>query len=696
MPNRIPVFAILALLAPPATADAPAQHRREISLGDVRIPFYLPAWAGEHPLDPIEALMESGRPEEAADMLERMEEELAGNLLPPQGQLGRGAETRAGSSDEVLARWARGRAARGVPLPRFSMRSAEPLGGASPLLWHPDGGALAQSRLELALERGDLDLALRLVWCANRPSLPPELRRLVEIHAARGLEPAPPVENGTAWRSTRQPPSPEGFALPRELRRVFAPLDLGQTPAPCDPADLPESLGERSPRRMPLPPLHALVNDAALWLPTGSAGLRIRHRGTAELEQVLVLAPSRFPQMRQVAGIPIAAGEWILASARTGEPERASTIDYTPIDQVSEPRLVFQRPILIRSDGSSAESVASVPGLGEIDAAWNLAGAPLFHEGVAYLPLCRGWHEVEMAIAALDLYEGALDWQRRLGVASIHWHSKHDLEALLPALELLAFGGDLVIVTPLGFLARLDRRTGENRGVLSYPRREPAPATGAEIRVGGSRYRTRPAPRIRAPGPVVYLPRGASAPPLLVLLPPDSRALLGLDLEAWSLAWRHELSALTQLLGESAGEILLLDAEIPRGGREVELRRIDPATGRLLSTPERLLLGSPPARPPIGEAPESSPLLTGVPRLAGREVWVPARTALEVFRLDRGALPKQPRAGGRPPDLVLPWPEGCTGGTPIPLPGGRLALIGRGDVGLGTRGTLEIFAAASE
>ena len=76
--------------------------------------------------------------------------------------------------------------------------------------------------------------------------------------------------------------------------------------------------------------------------------------------------------------------------------------------------------------------------------------------------------------------------------------------------------------------------------------------------------------------------------------------------------------------------------------------------------------------------------------MAGDEVWIPTVSGLAVWDL------RFPTAEPAGPTRLLPWPAGSLGGTPFPLPGGRIATISRGDVEMGTESVFEIFAAAEE
>ncbi|MFQ5655299.1 MAG: hypothetical protein ACE5GW_11290 [Planctomycetota bacterium] len=677
-------------------------------LGPVRLPFYLPTWAEKDPLSTVGARLGADDRVGAADLLARLLAAREGRLLlPPGGVPRRGRVVRIGPPGEIFREWLATSAAWGNWLPMAPEDAPDvslPLDSTSPLLWHPEALERARRRLEEALEAGRFPEAwLLLTRRGLREGLAPPLRRWLE-ESRLGRSPSGPWRSGFPGQEASSPSRP---AEPRSLRLLYR-ISLPFRPTPLDPGSrhLAKRIGTR---RTPLGAIYPLVGPDSLLLATGAEVFELSTHPPFlrcwEIRGDEVGASGSHPELLVVPVRPAASGETLAISFRTPRKEHRSTMnvlfDPPPLKDSGWSRIVLL--------GGAAPREEPLPLRWQMELwreGYTSLGPPRIDGDRIIIAAARGWREVELVLFAFAMGDGSLIWRRHLGTVPRHWHSNSDLRGVVPEATIVTHGGDLIVVHGAGWLARVAADSGEYRGAIIYSRysldRLPHPSAPT---LAGDRFRVLPAPRPRYSGPPLVLPAAPEGRAALIVLPPDARELLAVDLERWQILWTHPVKPQTRLLGAHAGRLLLLDAGIPAGKKTLDLRSIDATTGRVLEDGWQTLevagepqepaparrgdrgsRGSPRGSGVGGEPPQDTrlaPLLTGVPRLVGDALWVPGTGGLEIWTL--------PRRGGGPPDRVLPWPRTSRGGTPIPLGEGRIALLRRGDEGLKSSSALEIL-----
>ncbi|MCI0652302.1 MAG: hypothetical protein L0Z55_10510, partial [Planctomycetes bacterium] len=444
-------------------------------------------------------------------------------------------------------------------------------------------------------------------------------------------------------------------------------------------------------------PAYPLVGPGALLICDEARLFEVATAGEPRLLRAPIESSARLPSLRYLPVEPAVANESLFVRWRSSEREMTHTFEYDAVGPRSEPVLVFHEPGLLPLPGAAAapRGAGAAARVQALAAGWNIPGTPVTRGTRTFIPLCRGFREIELAVAAADLLTGECLWRRPLGSVRIESQSTSDVAALLPEMQLIAAGGDLIAVHAGGWLARLCQRTGEYRGVIAYPSfGDGSEEARSRISILSHVFRRAPAVRRRHAGPPVLAPRTHAHGPLLIVAPPDARALLAVDLDRWEVEWRHEMAAESMALGCVGERIALLDAGIARGGHEAVVRLLDLDSGRIEWVSKLALRARVPEESAAADR-DLHPLLVGVPRLAGEELWIPTLAGLEIWSLGGGVIREALGGGaeiGRPADRVIAWPEGSPGGTPIPLGGCRLATVYRSDHALPYPSMLEILA----
>jgi len=320
----------------------------------------------------------------------------------------------------------------------------------------------------------------------------------------------------------------------------------------------------------------------------------------------------------------------------------------------------------------------------------TVCGRPVIEGERLFVPVFQGLRRIEIEVFAFDLEHCSPIWSRHIGSQPTRWISSRDLRGLIPEVELTWYAGEVLVSTSVGLLTRLDARTGYRRGVQFFPQLDEfehrVKGPGRNLaRFFGVPFPNLPAPRPRYPAPSLVIER--STGPLWVTLPPKAMHLIAVDLRTWRVAWKVPVEAQTTLLGMVGGEIALLDTGIRIGEHRMSYRTV--ALDGRHSRFADLELDLHESRTRAGELDLEGPLLVGMPRLLGHQLWIPTLNALEIFDVGTVSYEETQRKAGR----VVPWPSGATGGTPFPVPGGKIVTVGRGDQGLGKLGYLEIFEA---
>ncbi|MGE3163608.1 MAG: hypothetical protein AB7O52_01740 [Planctomycetota bacterium] len=676
------------LLQPPAHAQSANDPTRKLPYGDRLLPVFQPTWAPRNPLEVIEEWLHDD-PVGAADAIQRVVLELAGCLLAP-------------TECDVAAPWLRvpGAAAALRQLVAAERFARLPVAGddefpwpENPIFWYPPAAPAAGRAFDFAFEDGDLLEALRLATSANRPE---GLSRELVSWIARSCAPPPSTMHSTFPDASSGPrPRPAPAALSLDFQLVLTPPRGSETDLLSNPWEDQSLATDAEVRALPLAEFYPLASPDLVMLSVGSRILTISNEDSPQL--IGQSRHSDFGATLFQAHAPTAGGDYLAFLVRrpvSQDPQVVMTeLGRPPLgrERISEgfEGLAFNRIELLRQTnaGGSYEPVpqrlAAV--VEEATAGATVCAPPRFADGCLYVLISRGWTEVQFEVIAIDLARAEVRWQRPLGVTK-PLLSLNDFRGMQRRGQLEPVGSDLVVIHDGGWITRVDRSTGGLCGVLGYPRHTMRESlhTASGFSFKGVEFKNFPAWRGRYLGPIVPLDLDRDRPGLL-FLPPDSRHLLLIDLVDWRVRWfSGELTATTLFTGVQDGVAVLLDCGVPRAGNELTLRRIDWRSGAELPSAKLELEAR------IEAAKDhwwlaTSPLLVGVPRLVGRELWIPTLAGLETWDVV---------APGEPSHRVVPWPNGAFGGTLVPLPGERWASIGRGVPELRRPSVLEIFSAA--
>lgn len=497
------------------------------------------------------------------------------------------------------------------------------------------------------------------------------------------------------------------------------PIELAPSPSLAADGARPRRRGTPTTRRSTLGSIYPILGPDQAILGTGSEAFAIKLSAPSSVLWSIRSSDLGFPRswpallLHAVAPIPWRDTLWTLFRTAREETKNGS-ISYITLGGEYQRGLSYHRMVGLRSPttpdasprrvapGGSILSREPKPRLDlKIDRAVpadaTICGPPLVRGDVIFVPYFRGFREIEVSLLAYDLANSSVRWEQFLTSYSVDWLSAADLRNLLPEVFLEEYAGDLLVTLNHGLVVRLGARRGDQRGAFCYPRhRLEELFVGSRSIIRGYRMQGLPDPRPRAPGPSFILEPKATDPtntkkqrgPLWVVLPPDGRHVLGIDLDTWELAWTQPVPRRTHLLGHDEHGIVLVDLDIPLGEHELKLRRLDPETGRHLQL-KNIRLACRESKRPGGDPDPVGPLLRGIPRAVGSQLWIPTLTGIEVFSLN----PAAPEEDDSPldPTRVWPWPNLSTGGTPIPVGSGRILTVHRGDAGLMSSGFLEIF-----
>ncbi|MCA8962848.1 MAG: hypothetical protein KDC38_20130, partial [Planctomycetes bacterium] len=481
---------------------------------------------------------------------------------------------------------------------------------------------------------------------------------------------------------------PAAATLPDELYLVCRyPLELASNPDRRDPTEVGEP--EHPDRRTPLDAIFPLIQEQRVVLATGSQLFSVTTTrpsrvewsfestsfGTSRPNPSLLLQPVVLTSNRDHFAV-------LFRTAR----DEANRHTSNHLFDVQRGRDQGLNRLFVFAQPQGEEPPSLVCDVGEIlEESATVCGKPVLIGRRLYVPTFSGVADVELRVTAIDLDRRQRLWQRSLGTRRTTWMCAHDLRGLLPSVELTSYGGEILIGTSFGTLVRLGAETGDYRGVQFYPQYdelEHRVRSNTRPIFFGVLFVQLPAPRLRYPAksPVIDTPRG----PLWITLPPDSTNLIAMNLRTWTIEWRVPVERQTSLLGPLDGEIALLDVGVRCDGNTMSFRTVDTAGRHRRFFDLTLSVTSSPS--PTGTADPEGPLLVGMPRRFGANLWVPTLAGIELFDLSDGAETR------RVPRQVVAWPSGATGGTPYPLPGGGWLTVGRGDAGRGTLSYLEIYS----
>lgn len=683
-----------------------APTTRRLPIGPVTLPFYAPSWLGGDGWPRFDEVLAEDDRVGLRSMLERLVGELDGNAIAPSEpeRSTTGEWIRVPPPHELLADWWRRTVPDDFVVPDGWIDSqVDAPRSTSPVLWLPATRGELRTWLELAWEAARVD-DLWLVRCGLEISggrLPAPLDGS-ELDAwlskARGATRA--SANESPWRSTfpsQQSDRNAELEGDRLYLEASLPIELAPTPSLAASRYSERRLGDGEVRRTPLDSIYPLVSDDAVVLGTGSEAIGISLQPPFGItwsvrSHELGFARS-WPALLLPSIVPVAWKDRLIINFRTSREEHKNGLtNYLIAGGQEQLELPYHRPfeVQLQSSDRGTSTIAHRRLHSALPDDATPCGPPLVRGDRVYLPYFQGFREVELHVIAHDLVRDETLWDRFVGAYEVDWLCDRDLRNYLPEVFLDEYAGELLVHTNQGFLFRLGAARGDWRGAFCYPRHELEELfVGVHATYRGLRMQGLPDPRPRYPGPSLLLDRGAERAPLWVVLPADARHVIAIDLARWELAWTQPVPRQTQLLGGDQNEILLLDNDIAVGEHELELRRLDPNTGRhrelrplSLACRESKRLG--------GKPDPAGPLLRGVPRKVGSEIWVPTLRGLEVFDATaRGTEPLEPAR-------VWKWPDGAVGGTTIPLGPGRLLTVHRGDEGLMTQGFLELFRVLAE
>lgn len=638
------IIICIALLQAPVAADLPIQ---QVPIGERRIPMVTSSNTQPHPLFVIEQLLRSGDVVRASDLLLAVTRQLDGRLMaPPGGWLAPRRWGRLGAPEEILARWLHQlRQAPDCDLSLLALPTPTPP-AFQPL---PD----AHRALDHAIERNELPRAWQMMQTLLARGDP-----ILDSSAARAVVRALPTI--VAPSPLVHPERPRTQRLRLALR---IPLDPNGEVAP--PQQNAHDVGSHTHRRLPqYVPSFPLVDEGAARQAIVVTGTRLHSIALDAEARSLWTYPFHAstdavkPSLVHLPVWPLAVDGMLVVPGRTN-----ATATPKPSLRGGRWPVCWLRWRALVHSALPQPPRAPQPTTGGLqrvfdDAALRgtIVAPPVVHGEQVFLLVATGWTECSLELVCASKLDGQVSWRRPLGSQQHHWHSSRDLRTLLPVAQLLLFGGDVIVSTGRGWLARVSAADGRYRGVLFY---ESWGYAGLPFKpllsVGNTELRTLPQPEVRPPSPIWV------SGTRLFLLPDDSQHVLAIDLARWQVAWAHgPVSRFSTLFPATDDTLVLVDGQSKVGSNLVTTRFLDATTGRVVhENPWQL-----PA-PASAEA----PLFAGPPLLVGRTLVAPtpsglASVTLEALRSDAPTITS-----------LTEWPVGSTGGAITPLPNGRWLTI---------------------
>ncbi len=671
---------------------------RLVPFGNISLPFLSPAWAGGDALAATRELLR----ETNADLgpfLERLLSQGAGELLYFK------KPTRTSEWLRIGPAWEAWRGFLGTlepesrtvflaALSRYERTRSEPIesvsiGPGSEWLFSPAHREPARVLLALAWEKGQLDRVSLLTRSQQVDS--PAAKRWLEL--TRREE----VRAESSWQSTfpgdrRETPIESDVVALRKTGVVQ--LNYRKNP------HYEQVFSKLKTRRSPIGAIFPLLNPtgAILYEDRRAYGIEFENSTIEWLVSADQLGVDR-PDSREIhleslidPIVPVAFDRRVLVPFRSSRPKASnnSMIIYsgpkfreglyrTAIFAIPE-RAGQVSPLGQRPNRQVRGGVIAAPN-GE----YTQCGPALAVRDLVVIPRSRGFLQNEISLWAFDRDSGSLRWSRTLGRADPQAFPAFDLREILPTVYLKAWAGELLVSHNLGWLSRVGIEDGSYRGAYLYPRYglDDLPNRG-KTSIQRIQFLGLAEPRLRNPGPSRVFERPGQGP-LWVVLPPDSRHLLAINLDTWENEWPHQEAGRQEMVaGFVDQEVLLLNAEVLEGEWSIGLRRIDlEGRHRALASLKIRQVEKTSTNGPIGPF---SPILVGAPRLVGRQIWVPTHTGLEIWELDQ-----IDSSSAAPPARILPWPYLSEGGTPIPIDENRLITISRGFVEFFSQAELNIF-----
>ncbi|MGE3163607.1 MAG: hypothetical protein AB7O52_01735 [Planctomycetota bacterium] len=689
--------------APISRATPPASEpwllTRTLQAHQVRIPcVFAPAHLG-HPLRLVEDLLATDDVTGVRLALERTLRGLDGRLLPPldEPELWR-PWARVPAPSEVLRSWQRA-----LPTGKrveIALANVGPPTSTSsetdPVLWHAAAQPAARAQFDRAIEAAQWGRALRLLEAIPRDAVSPALETQVLTHARAATR----VDRLAQLATDRA-----DAQLPKVLNlQLSVPLDPERELRPT--SDHPEGVrGRIGYRPAPAATVLPLVGGGELIFVVGPRALAIATDAPARIlwDRARLQEGASAPGLTHAPASPVPIPGGFMAPERGVAPENPLLIppSHRGLGQWTSWRAYRYEP----GRPATPTRDASARFLDDVRTAGSICAPPWVDGEIVAVLTARGWDQLEIKLHAGSARSGSLLWTRSLGVVERPWLAANDLRSLVPVGHLERIGDDLVATPGVGWIARVDARTGEYRGVLLYERLDPESEPSQPVHtIDRTRFRELPAPSSRPGGQRQWVSSVAERP-LYVVLPADGSHVLAIDLVRWQVSWAHgPVGPETQLLAERDGRCVLVDPRVAIGESHLGARWIDGATGRLdaelrldLESPHRPTSESAAVRaadPKSGaDLAANAPILSGLPTATAHQLWVPCRQQLLAWNWEH--LEAHGDGGSVRPDHAVDWPPGSVGGTAMPLTGGGIVCFSRGFAREGTSPVIEVFGGAA-
>ncbi len=548
-----------------------------------------------------------------------------------------------------------------------------PIDGAHPLLWQPGQEAAARRALAEAVERGDrAGAAILLRRDGLAATEDPAI--LSWIYNSRSVSPLWRRTDGVIATSATIPSN----------QKVEAIVALPHAATGADGGSFTIRQGLKT-RRQPLADFHPLKREETILVGAGNQIFALDLNDS--LNQLW--AWKRFPHdeatvippLMGIPEIPISSGDRCVFLFRTPRKFQQPTTNLlgekgpwkgagwleAVVLEIPDPRLPPE---------SSWSPHIALEG-------FTTAATPHIDGDHLWLVATRGWSEVETWVFAFDIARHKELWRRKLSMEQLSAHSLRDLRDKIAQVSIARRHDDLIVSRSCGAIDLLSASSGEHRATLQLPRwiTNELPSHSG-VRWGNHRFQSYPQIRSRNHA-AISVPSNQNDP--WILIPHDGKILIALEQNNWRIRWSRPASRETTLLGIKDGLAWILDAGVTQGERQISLVGVDPRYGNEKAGPWQLTLMTPEPKPTPQERSEVAPMLRGVPRLVGQELWVPTSAGIEVFSTTDGSYRE-----------LKNWPQGSGGGTPLPLDNGRMLVTRRGDTAVDTSSAIELLVGETE
>ena len=596
-------------------------------------------------------------------------------VLPPYGlRIGSRGTILVPPAEVLLAQWSKSLPENFLDL-YLQKLAPIPIDGVNPLLWQSGRQEEARRQLAEAIERADRATASILLRRAD-------LVEDVNPEILEWIRSDPSITS--PWQQTDHL---HDFEAPQLLdHQVKAQLPMAQLETRPDKGSFSAYAYRHglTTRRSPIADFHPLQRDDFVLLASGNRVLAIDTKNSLDVKWTWSLhpelKPNRFPPLIGISQVPISSGDRCVFLLRTGRHFQRPATNIIIEDGPWKDFGWLEAVVLELSTPDQAPVSAWSPPIAQ--EGFTVAPAPHIDGDRLWLVATRGWSELETWAFAFDIKNQRELWRRKLAVRPPVAHSLNDLRDKVCDASIARRDDDLVISRSGGAIELLSASTGEHRATIHQPLWHFSDLpTFSGVRFGSSHFQGYPQIRKRAHSSI-EVPSDRSHPWLL--LPADGKMLLAINIQSWSIKWSYAASRETSLLGIVDGTAWLLDSGIEQEDHRITLVGLDAQYGSVRQGPWQIELAARVTESDSNEDEKAAitPLLRGLPRLFKDSLWVPTLVGIETFSLIDGSSTG-----------VTGWPQGTTGGTPLPLQDGRLLLLRRGDIAAKTVSALELLMA---